>query len=300
MAQIAPPVLDDETTANRRGRSPKTRLSDIDWHLPSVWRELVLVVLFYGAYTVTRLFLSPAGTGPAFGHAEDILSLERALGIDVELGLNKALVATPWLAQAANLFYATAHFVVTLGVLVWLYRRRPAYYHRLRTALMAATAVALAGFWLYPLAPPRLIGQGFVDPVAALHSFGLYSARGSGELTNQFAAMPSMHAGWALWCGIVLVLLSGRRWVKTAGAVYPSVTVAVVVATANHYVLDIVAGFAVVAVTLAATLAGARFLRPRRLPANRLLLGKEGELIPQSGHKLTTPACIGDMPRVNV
>jgi hypothetical protein len=257
MVQIAPPALNDETTANRRGlpsmtTGPKARLTAIEWQLPSVWRELLLVMLFYGAYTLTRLILSPTGTGPAFAHADDILSLERTLGIDVELGLNKALVAVPWLARAANFFYATAHFVVTLGVLVWLYRRRPAHYHRLRTALMAATAAALAGFWLYPLAPPRLIGHGFVDPVTALHSFGLYSARGSGELTNQFAAMPSMHAGWALWAGFVLVLLSRRRWIKVAGASYPAITILVILATANHYVLDVVAGFAIVTVTLAA------------------------------------------------
>jgi hypothetical protein len=300
MAQIAPPVLDDGISANSRGLPPKTRLTGIDWHLPSVWRELVLVILCYGAYTVTRLILSPTGTGPAFGHAGDILSLERALGIDVELGLNKALMAAPWPARAANLFYATAHFAVTLGVLVWLYRRRPEHYHRLRTALMAATAVALAGFWLYPLAPPRLIGQGFVDPVTALHSFGLYAAPGSGELTNQFAAMPSMHAGWALWCGFVLVRLTGRRWAKAAGALYPAVTVLVVVATANHYVLDIVAGFAIVAVMLTAVRGGAWIRRRRRRPEFGLLLEKDSGLIPGTGHKLTTPACIGDMPKVNV
>jgi membrane-associated phospholipid phosphatase len=297
MAQIAPSVLDEETTASRRGlptKRTKTRLNAIEWRLPSVWRELLLVVLFYGAYTVTRLILSPTGTAPAFSHAHDVLSLEKTLGLDVELGLNKALVAAPWLAKAANYFYASAHFIVTLSVLVWLYRRRPAYYQRLRTALMAATAIALAGFWLYPLAPPRLIGNGFVDPVAALHSFGLYSAHGSGELTNQYAAMPSMHAGWALWCGFALVLLSRRRWLQVVGAAYPIVTVMVILSTANHYVLDVVAGFAVVATTLTAA-----WLVHKR-GSRHILLEKESEIIRESGHKLTTQACIGDMPRVNV
>ncbi|HEY7489334.1 MAG TPA: phosphatase PAP2 family protein [Streptosporangiaceae bacterium] len=266
------------------------RLAGTSWHPLSVWRELLLVALFYAAYTVTRLIVSPTSAGAAFAHAGDILSLERAMGIDVELGLNQALVGVPWLARVANFFYATAHFVVTLSVLIWLYRRRPAHYRRLRTALMAATAIALTGFWFYPLAPPRLIGHGFVDPVTALHSFGLYSGHGSGELTNQFAAMPSMHAGWALWCGFVLIRLGRRPWVRLFGAVYPVVTVLVILSTANHYVVDAIAGFVIVTVTLTASW----------LTYRHLLLKKESELIREAGHKLTTPACIGDMPRVRV
>jgi hypothetical protein len=246
--------------------------------------------MFYGAYTITRLILSPTGTGPAFSHAADVLHLERAFGLDVELGLNKALIGVPWLARAANLFYATAHFAVTLSVLVWLYRRRPAHYRRMRAALMAATAIALAGFWLYPLAPPRLIGHGYVDPVTALHTFGLYSGHGSGELTNQFAAMPSMHAGWALWCGFVLVRLGGRGWVRALGAFYPVVTVLVILSTANHFLLDAVAGSLVIVVTMAASWHLHR----------RLLLKKESELVREAGHKLTTPATIEDMPNARV
>jgi hypothetical protein len=183
MAQIAPQPPSGCVLSGRRGHRPVV-LTGVDGGRPPLWAELLLVIMFYGAYTITRLILSPTGTGPAFSHAADVLHLERALGLDVELGLNKALIGVPWLARAANLFYATAHFAVTLSVLVWLYRRRPAHYRRMRAALMAATAIALAGFWLYPLAPPRLIGHGYVDPVTALHTFGLYSGHGSGELTN--------------------------------------------------------------------------------------------------------------------
>ncbi|HEU5159930.1 MAG TPA: phosphatase PAP2 family protein [Streptosporangiaceae bacterium] len=251
---------------------------------------MLLVIVFYGAYTITRLILSPTGTGPAFAHATDILSLERTLGFDIELGLNRALVGLPWLARAANLFYATAHFAVTLTVLVWLYRRRPAHYLRLRTALMAATAAALAGFWLYPLAPPRLIGHGYIDPVTALHTFGLYSGHTSGELTNQFAAMPSMHAGWALWCGFVLLRLGRPAWLRVLGAVYPLVTLLVILGTANHYLLDAVIGALIVVVSLAAS------WRLHR----HLILKKESGLIHEVGHKLTTPTSIGDMPNAGV
>jgi hypothetical protein len=292
MAQIAPQLPNGRSAASQHGSGAARPVvvTGINGHPPPVWRELLLVFMFYGAYTVTRLILSPTGAGPAFAHATDILSLERALGLDVELGLNKALVAVPWLARAANVFYASAHFVVTLSVLVWLYRRRPAHYRRLRAALMAATTIALAGFWLYPLAPPRLIGHGYIDPVTALHTFGLYSGHGSGELTNQFAAMPSMHAGWALWCGFVLIRLGRRTWVRALGAGYPVLTVLVILSTANHYLLDAVAGALIVVATLTASWQLHR----------SLLLKKESGLIREVGHKLTTPTSIGDMPNARV
>ena len=249
MAQTAPPAArEDETTTARRGErktSATTRRPALT--VPPVWRELLLVVLFYTAYTLTRLILVQDGTGPAFEHAEQILSVERALGLDVELYFNQTLLTVPWLARAANVFYATMHFIVTLGVVVWLYRYRPRHYRWLRTALMIATGAALLGFWLYPLAPPRFLhDEGFVDPVTALHSLGLYASEASGTFTNQYAAMPSMHAGWALWCGVIVAGLATRKWVKALGAIYPVTTVVVILATANHYVLDAVAGISLV------------------------------------------------------
>ncbi|WP_243719046.1 phosphatase PAP2 family protein [Actinomadura sp. KC06] len=214
---------------------------------PPVWRELLLVVLFYTGYTLTRIVLVQDGTGPAFAHADQILGVERYLGLDVELHLNQTLLSVPWLARAANIFYATMHFIVTLGVVVWLYRYRPEHYRWLRTSIMIATGMALIGFWLYPLAPPRFLhSEGFVDPVTALHSLGLYASDASGTLTNQYAAMPSMHAGWSLWVGIVVVKLATQKWAKALGALYPVTTVYVILSTANHYVLDAVAGFALV------------------------------------------------------
>ncbi|MFC6881307.1 phosphatase PAP2 family protein [Actinomadura yumaensis] len=219
---------------------------------PPVWRELMLIVLFYSGYTLTRIVLHQDGTAPAFRHADQILGAERFLGLDVELGLNRMLLQVPWLARTANMFYATAHFAVTLGVVVWLYRYRPNQYRWLRTSIMVATGVALVGFWLYPLAPPRFLDSaGFVDPVTALHSFGLYASDASGSLTNQYAAMPSMHAGWALWCGFILVRMASQRWAKLLGVLYPATTVFVILSTANHYVLDAVAGVVLILGSLA-------------------------------------------------
>ncbi len=254
MAHTAPPARTSRTDDGRRGtpRRAGTRLPlPRALTAPPVWRELLLIVLFYSAYTLTRVLLVQDGTGPAFAHADEILAWERHLGIDVELGLNQTLLSLPWLARAANVFYATAHFAVTLLVVVWLYRSRPHDYRWLRTGIMVATGFALVGFWLYPLAPPRFMkAEGFVDPVTALQSMGLYASDASATFTNQYAAMPSMHAGWALWCGIVLLRLATPRWAKVLGVLYPLTTVLVILGTANHYVVDAVAGFALIGASL--------------------------------------------------
>ncbi|MES9539632.1 phosphatase PAP2 family protein [Spirillospora sp. NPDC049024] len=240
MAQPAPP-------AARRSEAGATGMRRRILTAPPVWRELLLVVLFYTGYTLTRIVLVQDGTGPAFAHADEILRVERYLGLDFELHLNQTLLTVPWLARTANVFYATMHFIVTLAVVVWLYRYRPQHYRWLRTSIMVATGVALIGFWLYPLAPPRFLhSEGFVDPVTALHSLGLYASDASGSLTNQYAAMPSMHAGWSLWCGLVLVKLATQTWAKLLGVLYPATTVVVILSTANHYVLDAVAGMALI------------------------------------------------------
>jgi hypothetical protein len=217
---------------------------------PRLWREIALAAAFYVAYTLIRLLI-PHDEPAAYAHAGQVLRLERALGLDVELGLNHALIHAPTLAWFANAFYATAHFAVTLTVLVWLYRRRPEHFHRLRISLMLATSIALIGFWVYPLAPPRFLGgDGFVDPVTAFHTFGLYSSPQAGSLTNQFAAMPSMHAGWALWCAVAVATLARRPLVRVVAMFYPIVTIAVILATANHYLLDAAAGVAITAFAL--------------------------------------------------
>ncbi|MFB4315608.1 phosphatase PAP2 family protein [Actinomadura sp. 21ATH] len=271
MAQIAPPPPSGRTDQVREATPPRSARLPLPRALtaPPLWRELLLIALFYAAYTLTRIVLVQDGTAQAFANADRILGFERAIGIDIELAMNQTLLSVPWLARTANVFYATAHFAVTLGVVVWIYRSRPHDYRWLRTGLMVATGLALAGFWLYPLAPPRFLGdEGFVDPVTALNSLGLYSGDASGSFTNQYAAMPSMHAGWALWCGFALVRLATRRWLKALGVLYPLTTVAVILATANHYLLDAVAGIALIAGALALS-----WLLYHRYPAQLKRLG---------------------------
>ena len=242
MVQLAPPC-------HPISPKPRDMPRAVPWS-PRLWREIALIAVFYGAYTLVRLLL-PHNETAAYAHAGQVMRLEQALGPNIELKLNHALLGAPLLAKAANIFYATAHFAVTLMVLVWLYRQRPQLYRWLRTSLLLATGIALIGFWVYPLAPPRFLGgAGFVDPVTAFHSFGLYSSPQAGSLTNQFAAMPSMHAGWALWCAVAMIVSVRRPLIMTVAALYPIVTITVIFATANHYLLDAVAGVLVMTFAL--------------------------------------------------
>ena len=230
-------------------------------------RELALIAVLYVGYSVARL-IGDADFHSAVVHARDLLALERLLHIDIEAPANAALAAWTPLAVLASYWYSLLHYVVTPAVLVWAYRRHHGDYRRVRDALVLASAIGLVGFTLLPMAPPRML-PGFVDTLASTSGVGWWGGdasapRGLGALTNQLAAMPSLHVGWAVWVAWVVVTHSTRRWVRVLAVAYPIGTTLVVVATANHYLLDAVAGAAVVAVAI--RLSGR--LSPRR-PAVR-------------------------------
>ena len=214
---------------------------------PRLWEEIFFIGAGYIVYSMVRNGV-PAHETAAFHRADDLLKIERALHINMELAVNKAVSSVGWLVQSANYYYATMHFAVTIGVLIWLYFRHSLHYRPVRTALYATNFIALIGFWLYPLAPPRMLWwDGYIDTVVVFHTWGSWGSSGVESASNQFAAMPSLHIGWALWCGIALIRLSPRTWVKVLGALYPVMTLLVIVATANHFVLDAVGGIAVLA-----------------------------------------------------
>ncbi len=214
-------------------------------------RELGLLVGLYAGYSVARL-LGHADLAGATANAHDLLALERSLHLDVEGPANDAVQTWPLLAIVASYWYSLLHYIVTPAVLVWVYRRRHGDYPRVRNALVIASAIGLVGFTLLPMAPPRML-PGFVDTLASTSNAGWWGGeasapKGMGALTNQLAAMPSLHVGWAVWVAWVVVGLSTHRWVRLVAIAYPVVTTLVVVGTANHYLLDAVAGAVVVAV----------------------------------------------------
>jgi len=152
------------------------------------------------------------------------------------------------LAIAFDYHYATLHYIVTPAVLVWLLVSHPGIYRHERRILVTTTMIGLLGFWLTPVAPPRMLGEhGFVDTMAQFAGYGWWASdasapRGLGGLTNEFAAMPSLHVGWAIWCGWAMYKYGRHRWTQIAGILYPTSTVIVVMATANHFFLDVVGG----------------------------------------------------------
>ncbi|TDC18001.1 inositol phosphorylceramide synthase [Streptomyces sp. 8K308] len=213
-------------------------------HRPKLWFELLLIAVSYGIYSVIRN-AAPAQVDEAQRHARWIWDLQGQLGLDFELAVNHALAGATWLIVPLNYYYATLHFVVTLGVLAWLFRSHPGRYGATRLVLFATTGVALVGYYFFPLAPPRLMeGMDFIDTAAVHQTWGSLSTEGTtmAEVSNQYAAMPSMHIGWSLWCGITIAALARPLWLKILGTLYPVFTLLVIVATANHFWLDAVGG----------------------------------------------------------
>ncbi|WP_432106447.1 bifunctional glycosyltransferase 87/phosphatase PAP2 family protein [Streptomyces sp. AA1529] len=213
---------------------------------PNLMLELLLIRVGYWAYSYVRGH-APDSRSLAEGHGHQILTAERFLHLDVEHGLNKLAARTEWLREAGDTYYTTFHFLVPIVLLGFLYVRRAPQYRAARTALSFATLLGLAGFWLYPLAPPRLMpGLGYIDTAHGPQDLSDPDFGALTQLSNQYAAMPSLHVGWSLWCAIVVFLLTRNRWLRALGALYPLLTTFVVMATANHYLLDAVGGVAVV------------------------------------------------------
>ena len=219
---------------------------------PKLWLEIALIALGYYLYTLTRL-AAPSHETAAQQRGHDILNLEHYLGLNFESTVNHWVYGVRWLAFSMNVYYATLHFIVPIAVLVWVYFKFPDRYRAVRTVMIAMTLIALFGFYFYSLAPPRLLhGGNFIDTFKLLNPWGQTAATsdgvaGLGSSTNEYAAMPSLHIGWSTWCALVIAHLAQRRWVKALGIAYPFCTFAVIIGTANHYVLDAVFGLVTLA-----------------------------------------------------
>ncbi|MFE1440756.1 bifunctional glycosyltransferase 87/phosphatase PAP2 family protein [Streptomyces sp. NPDC058739] len=218
---------------------------------PNLLLELLLIRVTYAAYQQVRLAATggtnEGGRARAEEHGEQILSLERFLRLDIEHAVNHAVAGVGWLREFFDFYYTSFHFAVPLTVLAVLYWRRPVDYRWARSTLGLTTLLALVGFWLYPLAPPRLMpGLGVIDTVHGVQDFSQPDYGTLTALTNQYAAMPSLHFGWSLWCGLVIAIVAPRAWMKALGLLHPLFTASAIVATGNHWILDAVGGAAVV------------------------------------------------------
>lgn len=224
------------------------------------WVEALLVGGVYFAYSMVRNLFGSAAVEPdvAARNADYIIDIEKAIRLYIEADVQAAFIDATWFIQFWNLFYGVFHFLVTFGALIWLYLRFPYDYRFWRRAGLFATASAVVGFAAFPLMPPRLLGDcgeygacrpddPYVDTVIEIGGIWSFESSGFETISNQYAAMPSLHIGWALWCALVLVpRLNARPW-KWLAASYPLLTLFAIVVTANHYWIDALGGIAVVA-----------------------------------------------------
>ncbi|MFI9410991.1 phosphatase PAP2 family protein [Nocardia gamkensis] len=211
--------------------------------------QLVLITVLYLGYRAGRL-ITADDTGRAMVNAHGLLGFERRLGLPDERTIQALFLDREFLAVPANFYYASAHFTVAVGVLLWLWVFRPGHYRWTRNLMVALTGAALVVHILVPLAPPRMLpDQGFID-LAARYGQSVYGDADSGGLSNQFAAMPSLHVGWALLLGVAVVAATRTSW-RWLALAHPVLTTVVVVGTANHYWLDTVIAVALLAVSAA-------------------------------------------------
>ena len=212
-------------------------------------REALLLLALLLAYSGARL-LAVDDVPAAFAHAHQVLHLERVLRLPREQDVQALLLTSEQLVRAANSYYAAAHLPVTALALGWLFLRHPEHYRWARAALVSATGVALMVYLLLPTAPPRMLA-GFVD-TAQVHGQSVYGASGASALANQYAAVPSLHVGWAVLVAVVCVAASRSRW-RFLAVLHAVVTVLVVVGTGNHFWLDALSGAGLVLLALVVT-----------------------------------------------
>jgi hypothetical protein len=225
------------------------------------WREVLYTALFYGVYTAVRNQFGSDAVSPeyAYDNAMKIIDWQLAIGLYHEETLQDWFLPYEGFVRLWNVYYGTAHFIVTFGVLIWCFRRLPSQYRLWRTTFMGCTGLAIIGFTLFPLMPPRLLdagppwgggavaearGQtwGYVDTLDEIGGLWSFNDSGMASISNQYAAMPSLHIGWSTWSAVVAWRLTKRRWARALWVLYPLATLFCIVVTANHFWLDGIGG----------------------------------------------------------
>lgn len=210
------------------------------------WAMEVGIVLFWNFAYESLRSATPTRKVAAFENADAVEALGRALRIDWELTLNRLFLDHTWLADFSSYWYQLAHETVTVGTLIWLWRSHARVYRPLRTTLVGISVISLVAYRFYPLAPPRFALDGAVDTMLA-HPVLFAGWDSITGLSNLYAAMPSIHVAWAVWCALAWNVASTHPWRRWLWA-YPAVTTVAVVGTANHYVLDAVIGAAAIGI----------------------------------------------------
>jgi hypothetical protein len=231
--------------------------------------EVATLAVLYGVYEVVR-GQGHATLAAAREHTDWIVGLERHTHLYGERAIQSAADWIPGVPALLGIAYIALHFVGTAAFLVWLHRRHPERFPLVRNTLVGATAVALAIYILYPVAPPRLADLGFVDTVSHSAKVNLSSDL-LGGLYNPFAAVPSLHFGYALLVGVTIAALARGRVARAIGWSYPAVMMFVIVATGNHFFFDAAGGALAIGVGFLA----ASWVDSRARPVQRWQAGRE-------------------------
>jgi len=250
--------------------------------MPRALKEIIYIIAFWLVYTIGSLLVE-GRVETAFRHAREVWRLERLLHLPNEASIQALLLVHPALIRPANFFYANVHFTATGIFLFWLYRRRPEHYLWARRVLALLTGLALATYLFFPLAPPRMLpGSGLLD-LAAIYGPNVYDTTpGHHSFENVYAAMPSAHVGWSTFLAIGLIMVTRSRW-RWLWVLLPPAMAVAVVATANHYVLDAVAGVTLVLLAHAVVLGVERARERRAGPSAGPVTGRAAARSPGEG-----------------
>ncbi|GAB2903849.1 phosphatase PAP2 family protein [Streptomyces mayteni] len=227
---------------------------------PPLVRELPLIVALYLAYKFGRRAAN-GQFAEARDNAEWVWQLERALRLPGEKLVQDLLLHSEAVIRFVNVYYATVHFPAIVVFLLWMYWRHPGHFVWVRWVLTWLTGAALVLHLLFPLAPPRLFRPSRMMDTGVVYGPAVYDKPEADSMANQFAAMPSLHVGWAVFIAVALIVASRSRW-RWLWLLHPLITVIAVVGTGHHYWMDGLVACAILAVVLAV-------LRPPRTAPRR-------------------------------
>lgn len=271
--------METATFDPKQKRNRRPSLPDDFEHRMVWWKEAIIITIFYSVYTAIRnqfgstLVEGVSVPNHAFTNAIRVIRFERWIGLFHEETIQEWFLPHIWFIKTMNVYYGTAHFFVTLGVFIALYKFRPSVFGQWRNTLAVMTALAIIGFSMFPLMPPRLLDApcpdagfgaqcivselrtrngaenfGFVDTIKEFGGPWAFDSGPGSKITNQYAAMPSLHIGWSTWCAFGLWPIARKLWMRLALLIYPSVTMLCIIVTGNHFWIDGVGGLLVFAV----------------------------------------------------
>jgi hypothetical protein len=230
--------------------------------------EVVVVVVSFLIYFVIRGAVVDRA-GEAMVRGLNLIKLEQRLHLYHELTMQSWILDHYWLIKLMNWVYLWGHMPLVILAAVWLYVRHRKAYFITRNAFLASGAIGVVIYWLFPVAPPRLIPfAGFIDTMAAFDRVG-YNAQEAKAFVNPYAAVPSLHFGWSLLLGVVVAWVSRKPWAYAFAVIWPTAMFFAVVMTGNHFILDAVAGGLVSFAGLGIALAVAKYLAWPRMPWSR-------------------------------